>query len=143
MKTKKRTNWIKRIALVLLTTIILINVPAATTYAAEKKEVIEEIMSNTDQIVDTGGGVVLDNKNMQCLKNGGFVFCLWSDIDVLHDRTKDEAHRPLLNVEDPIEKIKELLEYRRPFYEKAEFQIDTTDFNVDNIISQIKRMIDG
>ena len=40
-------------------------------------------------------------------------------------RTSHSSHRPLLQVEDPFGKIKELLDFRRPFYEKADIMIDT------------------
>ncbi len=105
-----------------------------------EKEVVKEVTEKQDQIVDTGGGVVLDSDNMDNLRRGGVIICLWTEVQTVYDRTKRHGHRPLLNVENPTKKIKELLDYRRPFYEKADFHIDTSDFKISEIVDQIMRI---
>jgi len=106
-----------------------------------EKKVAKEISKKTDQIVDAGGGIVLDGENMKALREGGIIICLWADPAVIYQRTKQRAHRPLLNVEDPEKRIKELLNQRRRYYEKADFHIDTTDFDIDMIVDRIKRIV--
>ncbi|MFH1395561.1 MAG: shikimate kinase [Candidatus Omnitrophota bacterium] len=106
-----------------------------------EKKLVKEISGKSDQIVDAGGGVVLDHENMLNLKNNGFVICLWTDPKVIYERTKKYAHRPLLNVENPMKKIEELLEHRRPFYEKADFHIDTTNLDLDAVIKKIELIV--
>ncbi|MDP8298637.1 MAG: shikimate kinase [Candidatus Tantalella remota] len=108
-----------------------------------EKSVVKKVSEASDQIIDTGGGVVLAPENLENLSKNGTVICLWADPEVIYERTKNHGHRPLLNVEDPLAKIRELLEYRRPFYEKAECHIDTTDFSIDIIMGHIKRMASG
>lgn len=108
-----------------------------------EKRVLKEIMSSSGQVVDTGGGVVLDEENMRVLEANGIVICLWAEPEVVYERTRKHGHRPLLNVDDPLKKIKELMEYRKPFYKKAEHHIDTTAFEPDRVIERIKEIIDG
>jgi shikimate kinase len=43
----------------------------------------------------------------------------------IYHRIKDSRHRPLLDGKDKLGEIKRLLELRRTFYEKADFQLQT------------------
>lgn len=106
-----------------------------------EKEVVKDLSASGGQVIDTGGGVVLDPDNMTRLKAGGIVVCLWASVQVIHERTSRAGHRPLLNVEDPIGRISELLDRRRPFYEKAEHHVDTDGEKVPAVVEKIKRMI--
>ncbi|MFH1552783.1 MAG: shikimate kinase [Candidatus Omnitrophota bacterium] len=106
-----------------------------------EKSVIEEVSEKHDQVVDAGGGVVLDAENMENLKKSGIVICLWAEAGVIHERTKKHAHRPLLKVANPEERIRELLDYRRPFYEKADFRVDTTDLDIASVVGRIKEIV--
>ena len=106
-----------------------------------EKEAVKKVSQKTDQVIDAGGGVVLDEENMAVLKKTGLVICLWADPEAIWQRTKDHDHRPLLNVTDPKKRIKELLDYRRPFYEKADYHVDSTDGNVAVIVDKIKGII--
>jgi shikimate kinase len=61
--------------------------------------------------------------------------------DILN-RTSNSNDRPLLKVENPFEKITELLNFRRPFYEKADILINTENKTplqiAEEIIEKIK-----
>ena len=106
-----------------------------------EKQMVEIASQKEDLIVDTGGGVVLDEENMNLLKKSGMVICLWSDVDAICERTYSCGHRPLLNVENPKKKIQELLEYRKPFYEKAEYHIDTSKISINEIVQKVKEIV--
>ena len=107
-----------------------------------EKEVVKEVSQGRDQIIDAGGGVVLDMENVENLKRSGIIICLRADPRTIYERTKKCGHRPLLNVDDPEKRIKELADERRPFYEKADFHIDTTGLDVAAAAEQVKRIID-
>ena len=107
-----------------------------------EKEIVREVSEGIDQVLDPGGGVVLDAENMENLSRKGIIICLWASPGAIHERTKDEDHRPLLNVEDPEKRIVEMLERRRPFYEKADVHIDTTDRDIQEVVEQIKKRIE-
>lgn len=106
-----------------------------------EKDVIREISANTDQIIDTGGGVVLDSENMENLIMNGVIVCLWADPDTIYERTKDEGLRPLLDVPDPKRRIKELLDFRRSYYENADIHINTTDMDIRGVVDIIKKLV--
>lgn len=106
-----------------------------------EKEVVKSISEKEGQIIDTGGGVILDRDNVDNLKKTGHMICLWADPDTILARTGSYSHRPLLNVEDPKKKIEELLEYRRPFYEDAHFHVDTTSGDIMDIVEKIIKIV--
>ncbi len=108
-----------------------------------EKEVIKEVSERTDQVIDAGGGAVLDSENVENLKKSGIMICLWADPRTIYERTEKHGHRPLLNVDDSMKRIKELLDYRRPFYEKADFHVDTTDLDMAAVVERIMGIIHG
>ncbi len=88
---------------------------------------IREVSRNRNVIISTGGGAVLRQENMDNLREHGVIVCLWARPETVLKRIRGNNERPLLQVEDPLKKIRELLEFRRPFYEKADFMIETDE----------------
>jgi shikimate kinase len=88
-------------------------------------ETIRRIVAGNNLIISTGGGAVLREENMEALRENGIVFCLDAHPETILERTNRSEDRPLLRTEDPMAKIKELLNFRRPFYKKAGTLIDT------------------
>lgn len=88
-------------------------------------EMIRKISQKNNIIISTGGGAVLREENMKLLRENGIIVCLLAEPETIFERTKNNTDRPLLKVSDPLKKIKELLEYRMPFYKKADIIINT------------------
>ena len=78
------------------------------------------------RIISTGGGVVGREENRALLKDLGYVVWLHAPPAVILERTGKNRTRPLLNTEDPAERIQTLMEERRPLYqETAHLKLDT------------------
>jgi shikimate kinase len=105
-----------------------------------EREVIKEVSKKENIVIDAGGGVVINNDNITDLKKHGIIFCLNTTPEEILKRTKRHAHRPLLNVEDPLEGIKCLLQKRKDCYKKADYQIDTTDKSTNEVFQEIVRI---
>jgi len=86
---------------------------------------IEEASHKSGRIISTGGGAVLREENMANLKKTGIVFYLEAPAQILYDRVKDDTSRPLLKVDNPLEKLEQLLAQRRSHYETADFKVNT------------------
>jgi len=106
-------------------------------FRKKEKDTIIKVSAKSGQIIDTGGGVVLDPENMDALKKNGVVICLWANPDTILERTKKHKHRPLLEVDDPKQRIQELLENRKPFYDQANFHINTTASDITDAVDRI------
>jgi shikimate kinase len=103
--------------------------------------IIGRVMMDEGQVVSTGGGAVIQDRNRAAFKKGGFVVCLTARPDVIFGRIKHETHRPLLQTADPKAKIKELLDNRAQFYAQCDVCIDTSDKSVDDVITAIKERV--
>jgi shikimate kinase len=92
-------------------------------------------------VVACGGGIVLDEENIKIMQETGTVICLTAQPSVIFERTKDYNFRPLLNTPNPLEKIKELLQKRAPFYARIEKKIDTSNLSIDEVVEEILKLI--
>jgi shikimate kinase len=102
-----------------------------------ESEAVEEVSRFSRCVVATGGGVVIREQNVRNLKSSGLLFCLDATPEVIFQRTSQYAHRPLLEVEDPISRIRNMLQFRAPFYAKADYRIDTSKLTVNQVADSI------
>lgn len=87
---------------------------------------LEELCQQDDLVIATGGGIVMREDNRKLLSTYGHVVYLTASISQLVRRTDKDKKRPLLQVDDPKQKIIELLELRDPLYrEVADFIVET------------------
>lgn len=103
-----------------------------------KKEasICERISGYDNYVIATGGGVVLNPANMENLKKNGLVICLTATPEIIYQRTSKMGTRPLLQ-ENPEQKIRELLEFRDPFYKKADWMLDTSCSSIGEVVEKI------
>jgi len=102
-----------------------------------ESEIAAEAAQLDGRVIATGGGVVLNEANIRVLERTGVGICLSATPEAVYERVKGETHRPLLRVDDPMARIRALLEYRRPFYAKVGHQIDTTGQPVEAVIDAV------
>jgi shikimate kinase len=108
-------------------------------------EMIRKLSEDKNCVISTGGGAVLKQENMDALRENGIVINLMATPETILKRTSNSDDRPLLQVENPLDRIKELLNFRRPFYEKADLMIDTegkTPLQIaEEIIEKVKNKL--
>jgi len=106
-------------------------------------EMVKRFSREEGVVISTGGGVVLREENMAALRENGIIVCLWAEPETILARTGGSDERPLLNVDNPEKKIRELLDYRRPFYEKADIMIITDNKTPFEIAQEIAKYYRG
>ena len=99
--------------------------------------ILKEVSLKEDQVVSCGGGIVLNPENTALMKQTGRLVCLSAHPEVIFERVKRHTHRPLLQVADPLARIRELLTLRKPYYERAEFVIDTSEISIIEVVKKI------
>lgn len=104
-----------------------------------EREVVKESAERDGVVISAGGGVIIDEKNLENLKKNALIVCLEASPDVILDRTKGLGNRPLLNVPDPGKRIKELLEKRVHYYKKADFSVHTDGLSAEEVADKIIR----
>jgi shikimate kinase len=105
-------------------------------------EVIRRLSEGDKLVIATGGGAVLREENMENLRKKGVIVCLNASAEAILNRVNGNSDRPLLQVEDPLARIREMLAERRPYYERADIVMDTEDRSpleiADDIIGEMK-----
>lgn len=98
---------------------------------------VRDACSMENVVIDLGGGAVIRDQNWEIMKSSGTVICLTADENIIMERTKKYKHRPLLNVNDPKQKIRSLMAKRAPLYAKADHCIDTGKLTVKQAVEKI------
>lgn len=106
-------------------------------FRQKEKEAVVEVSKKKNIVVATGGGVVINPENLKRFKGSGVVICLSSRPQVIFGRTRNQSQRPLLNVDNPEEKIEGLLKKRARFYARADFNIDTSLKSIKQVAQEI------
>ena len=103
-----------------------------------EESVIAELTLNPKCVLSTGGGVVLRPANRQRLHDRGQVVYLNSTPDELFRRLRHDMNRPLLQVADPLKRLRDLHALRDPLYRQtAHFIIETGRPSVATLVNMI------
>lgn len=89
--------------------------------------VLSEAVDFPDSVIATGGGIVVREENRELLTLHSPVIYLSASIDQLVERTHKDKKRPLLQVDNPKEKITELYTARDPLYREVADYVVATD----------------
>ena len=103
-----------------------------------EQEVIDELTQTHQGVIATGGGAVLREANRRHLHERGQVIYLRSTPEDVFRRVRHDNARPLLQVDDPLGRLRTLFEARDPLYrEAAHFVIETGRPSVAMLVNMI------
>ena len=103
-----------------------------------EEQVIGELAGSAPAVIATGGGAVLREANRHHLRAGAQVIYLRATPEELFRRLRHDTQRPLLQVADPLGKLRTMYAERDPLYsETAHFQIDTGRPSVPTLVNMI------
>lgn len=102
-------------------------------------EVTRQAAQGTGRVIACGGGAVLNKINIDRLRETSrTVYLTASPSAVLRRTTADPTERPLLKVDDPKQRIRELTAERRPFYERAaDITVNTSRLTPEGVVEEI------
>lgn len=104
----------------------------------EEQQALEELAAGPPCVLATGGGAVLRGANREILGRAGHVVYLRATPEELWRRLRRDTRRPLLQVSDPQEKLRELFAERDPLYRSiAEFVVDTGRQSVPTLVNMV------
>jgi shikimate kinase len=95
--------------------------------------------AGTRTVVACGGGLVVQPGMLAELKSRGVVVCLHASLETILRRTQANKNRPLLDVEDPMERIRTLYAAREPIYREAGTVILTDGRSMTEIVQHVMR----
>ena len=103
-----------------------------------EQAVLDELTQGEACVLSTGGGSVLRAENRAHLHQRGRVVYLRSTPEEVFRRLRHDRNRPLLQVADPLQRLRDLFAARDPLYrETAHFVIETGRPSVATLVNMI------
>ena len=90
-------------------------------------------------VVACGGGLVVQPGMLDALRTRGVVICLHASLETILKRTASNKNRPLLQVDDPMERLQVLYAEREPIYKRAGAVILTDHRPTGDIVAHVLR----
>jgi len=107
-----------------------------------ESEVLQTLVMQPATVIATGGGVVLRAANRDLLRERTRCVYLRASTELLWKRVKRDRRRPLLQVADPEQRLRQLREDREPLYqETAAIVIDTDGLSFDRLVEEVARRV--
>jgi len=105
-------------------------------------QTIRRVLARSGIVLATGGGAVMDSANFSFLMENGWVIALDASEEVLWERLKSCKNRPMLYSDDPRQRMRALLEMRRPVYYKAHLVVRVDGKSPDEVADEIIALIE-
>lgn len=104
----------------------------------QEQAAIDELTQGAPCVLATGGGAVLRPANREHLRARGTVIYLRSSPEQLYRRVRRDTRRPLLQVDDPLQRLRDLYAERDPLYrECAHFVLDAHGSSLAMLVNRI------
>jgi shikimate kinase len=104
-----------------------------------ESQVCQELADRDNLVIDTGGGAILRQKNVDVLRSNGRLIWLTASVETIAARIGRDTQRPsLTGTKSHVEEIREVLSERVPKYQAAaDFSIATDDRSIDELATTI------
>jgi len=106
-------------------------------FRALEARMVELVAGRTGCVIATGGGAIVNPRNLEALKRSGVVIALTADPETILWRIGSGEDRPMLRGGERQDRIRRLLEERAPAYAKADLTVDTSDRSVDEVVNHL------
>lgn len=121
---------------------VIFEIEGESGFRKRESQVLAELAAESELVLATGGGAVLAEENRKCLRDTGIVVYLHAPPEVLYERTRHDRNRPLLQVVDPLAKLRQLYDLRDPIYrETAHIVVDSKSRASAHLAQQIEKDI--
>jgi shikimate kinase len=110
-------------------------------FRMRETQMLADISQLDGVIVATGGGTVLSPVNRSRLLAAGCVVYLHANASLLYVRTRNDKGRPLLQVADPLARIKQLVEQRDPLYREVADIVIEAGRDTGSVANELKLVI--
>ncbi|MCH8105143.1 MAG: shikimate kinase AroK [Proteobacteria bacterium] len=85
-------------------------------FRERESKALKDLLSQTNQVIATGGGSVVSKRNQALLKSKGYIIFLDTSAIQQMYRLRRDKKRPLLQTDNPLQRLEQLLVERRPIY---------------------------
>jgi len=108
-------------------------------FRLRETEVLTRLLRGPPSVLSTGGGAFLAPANRDLIRAMGLSVWLQADVELLWQRVRHKATRPLLRTANPRETLRTYLEARAPVYALADLAVEATpDLSVDEMAHRVR-----
>jgi shikimate kinase/3-dehydroquinate synthase len=114
------------------------------TFRELERKIIRKACQQRHMVIAIGGGAIVDPQNYELLAKTGVIVCLEARPETIYERLFREAAsspetevRPLLAVDNPLERIKQLKATRQSHYAKADWTIHTDGLSISEVAEEV------
>lgn len=102
-----------------------------------ESEIVRRCVRLDEVVISTGGGTVMRDENRRLLKERGPVIVLTASAETVYKRTR-RHRRPVLEVGDPLDRIRTLMALRQSAYDDvAAFKVSTDGRESSDVVEEI------
>lgn len=111
-------------------------------FRSEENLMAEKLAKKNNLVIATGGGIVLQKRNIITLRQSGIIICLDAEPEEIFARvSRKKGTRPLLKKNLTVQDIVEMLDARSPFYQCADFRVNTSGRDLESVVREISGLI--
>ena len=115
-------------------------------FRAGERRVISRLLAGPPHVLSTGGGAYMDPETRAQMRKHAITVWLRADLEVLYDRVRKRAHRPLLRQGDPREILQRLIDQRYPVYAEADLVVASTaqpaEITTEQVLDALRRHLE-
>jgi shikimate kinase len=110
-----------------------------STFRRIEAEIVNNATGRENTVIACGGGVVLDQANIEALRRNAVIIYLTAEPSILLRRVLNSRDkRPLLQIIDPAAAMDDLLKYREPLYKAAaDLTVNTSALDIEGVVQNI------
>ena len=105
-----------------------------------ERDFIESGHPNEGCVVACGGGLIIPDGMKKMVEDRGILVALFASVETVLARTSRNKSRPLLNVDDPKERIRQLMAEREPIYRKIDLAVSTDGRSFGDVRDAVVRI---
>ncbi|MFC5847349.1 shikimate kinase [Deinococcus petrolearius] len=105
-------------------------------FRACEREVVGRVTRLDHAVISLGGGTFIHEENRHSLLERGPVVVLWATPETVYQRTK-HSDRPLLSVEDPLARIRTLMDEREGVYRQGTIHVHSDGRPSEEIVAEV------
>lgn len=111
-------------------------------FRARESEVLHRLMATGPCVISTGGGAFLSEENRRMMHDEGVSVWLRADLDLLWERVRHKATRPLLRTHDPKRTLADIYNARVGIYARADLVVDAHPaYSLGDMTKQVVRVL--
>jgi shikimate kinase len=114
-----------------------------------EENLLKNLSAGNQLIISLGGGTISAKENFSFIKGNGILIYLKSEISSIFKRLKNKRDRPILlsqsgegiSESEFFERISELYNHRKKFYDKADFVLNTDKISIGGSVDRIVKYL--